>query len=113
MEKLLREILAPSPTLPSATLPATSTNEAATQLPTSSTGSPTITKLSETVDWEGEAEMQRLLDMLPDVQTESNGIVEIDLEVNDFPSTLDLELGDWDMGSFTQPPSSTSLVGVF
>ncbi len=68
----------------------------------------------ETVDWEGEAEMQRLLDMLPSVQPDQDAIVDIDLDIVDFPSALDLELGEWDMGDFTQPPSTnTSLVGVF
>ena len=68
----------------------------------------------ETVDWEGEAEMQRLLDMLPTVQPEDNANVDVDLDTVDFPSALDLELGDWDLGAFIQPSSTNqSLVGVF
>lgn len=53
-------------------------------------------------DWDHGEEMQRLLDMLPGVNSE--GV--------DFPSALNLELCGWDMESVLQP-SLSSQVGVF
>lgn len=68
---------------------------------------------AETVDWEGEAEMQRLLDMLPLVQTDASGIADMDMNAVDFPSALDLELCGWDMGGLLQTPTNVSLIGAF
>jgi len=54
------------------------------------------------MDWVGEAEMQRLLDMLP-VQPEGMSMVELDEDV------LGMELSDWEyaaaIGSMTLPTS--------
>lgn len=60
-------------------------------------------------NWDGEAEMQKLLDMLPGVQPEtSNAGV-------DLTSALDhLEMCGWDMGQYLQTSTSTvPLVGAF
>ncbi|KAK7692354.1 hypothetical protein QCA50_003979 [Cerrena zonata] len=60
-----------------------------------------------TDNWDGEVEMQKLLDMLPGVQPESSNAD------TDLPSALDhLEMCGWDMGQYLQTPSST-MVGVF
>ncbi len=67
-----------------------------------------------TLDWEAEAEMQRLLDMLPDVQSDMNPRVDLNIDSVEFPSALDLELGmdGWGMGHFLQPPPVLSTIGV-
>jgi len=112
MEDLLHEILAPSPTLPSASLPDGSSSEVTSQLQPSSSGAEVIKALTETsLDWEGEAEMQRLLDMLPDVQPEvSTGL---DVDTVEFPSALDLELSGWDMAAVLRQPTGLPAVGAF
>ena len=99
MENLFREILAPSPTIPATPLPTALTAE------TSSAAAPVVPSAlpDASLDWEGEAEMQRLLDMLPDVQPEIN------IDSVDFPSALELDLGSWNMGSTTAPIS----IGAF
>lgn len=58
------------------------------------------------MDWEGEEEMQRLLDMLPDVQPDTKPL-------EDFPTALDLELCGWDLGAMVNQPPPLSAVGVF
>ena len=93
MEHLLREILAPSPILSPTDLPITITSE-------ESTTSQSLTET--TLDWEGEQEMQRLLDMLPDVQPDMKTL-DVTLDAVDFPSSLDLDLSGWDLGSIQQP----------
>lgn len=71
-----------------------------------------------TLDWEGEAEMQRLLDMLPDVQPDVNRRIELNLDLDldnsvEFPSALDLDICAWDMGSSAPTNGSITSVGVF
>ncbi|OBZ70851.1 X-box-binding protein 1 [Grifola frondosa] len=117
MEVLLREILAPSPTLPQATLPADSSSAITLPAPRSrsqsqsqpTSGAPAPLTALPLMDWQGEAEMQRLLDMLPGVQTDADTSADTDLDIGDFASTLELELYGWDMGA----PSNLSSVGVF
>jgi len=54
-----------------------------------------VTTLPETtLDWEGEEEMQRLLDMLPDVRSNAKTL-DVNIDAVDFPSALDLELSAW------------------
>lgn len=86
----------------------------------------------ETIDWEAESEMQRLLDLLPLVQPQpqSHANVNINtnapaqssaganadtLEIVDFPSVLDVELCGWDLESIVAAPSlvQNPQVGVF
>jgi hypothetical protein len=93
MENFLREILAPSPVLSPTALPVNTSSE-------ESSRSPSLTETS--LDWEGEQEMQRLLNMLPDVQPDMKTL-ELNFDAVDFPSSLDLELNGWDLGSI-QPP---------
>ena len=103
MEDLFREILAPSPTLPAASLPSPTTEVAA--------AIPQVVGASvhtESLDWEGEAEMQRLLDMLPDVQPDSK-MMDLKMDAVDFASTIEL----WDMAAAVQPPPSLASIGVF
>jgi hypothetical protein len=87
--------------------------------------SPTALKqtgaLPEMIDWqESSAEMQRLLDMLPDVRQTGSGLtdgahLQDDASKLEFPSALDLQLGggweETDNGLLmsAMPPS----VGVF
>lgn len=107
MENLLREILAPSPLLSSAPLPI---NIDTTGEETSITVKPQEPLTQSILDWEGEQEMQRLLDMLPDVQPDMKTL---DINLNaaiDLTSSLDLDLSTWDMGSTQQPLTS---VGAF
>ncbi|KAF7796653.1 hypothetical protein EIP86_007836 [Pleurotus ostreatoroseus] len=107
MEDLFREILAPSPALPPTPMPALPEEPAVAALTarvTPPAGAP--------LDWEGEAEMQRLLDMLPDVQPDVTLNRRIELNTSaDFPSALDLDICAWDMGSSSL--SSAPSVGVF
>jgi hypothetical protein len=112
MENLLHEILAPSPTLPSASLPDGSSNEVTPKSELSSSGAEVIKALTETsLDWEGEVEMQRLLDMLPNVQPEvSTGL---DIDTVNFPSALDLDLSGWDMEAVLRQPAGLPSVGAF
>lgn len=62
-----------------------------------------------TLDWEGEQEMQRLLDMLPDVHPDMKTL-DVNLNAVDFSPSLDVDLSTWDLGSI-QPPLIT--VGPF
>lgn len=55
-----------------------------------------------TLDWEGEQEMQRLLDMLPDVHPDMKNL-DVTIDAVDFSTSLDLDLSGWDLGS-VQPP---------
>lgn len=72
-----------------------------------------MTPLAETtLDWEGEAEMQRLLDMLPDVQPDSK-TTDVTVDSGDYPSTLDLELCGWDMSAGLHPPPVLASIGAF
>lgn len=104
MEDLFREILAPSPLLSSAPVPIGITIEDAPQPP--STGAPVVSAspAPPMIDWEGEAEMQRLLEMLPDVATDVNGDAPSD--AIDFPSALDLGLNGWELPLTSPAPSS-------
>ncbi|KAH9935792.1 uncharacterized protein B0H18DRAFT_1101423 [Fomitopsis serialis] len=114
MENLLREILAPSPIAAPAALPDGSVPVPVTAPPSEHEGpavpaaeapSPAAraaeTVSAVSVDWEGQADIQRLLGMLPGAQS--------DAEV--FPSALDLDIdfgmGEWDMGGM-----GTQEVGV-
>ncbi|TCD68270.1 hypothetical protein EIP91_011236 [Steccherinum ochraceum] len=120
MEDLFREILA-SPSIPSASLPAGAPTGEITSSPqvTSTMAAPPLITIAaaEPVDWEGEMEMQRLLDLLPVVQPEvyDESGVDGDAEENvvDFPSALELELCGWDINSLIQHPPSNSMVGAF
>ena len=114
MENLLREILAPSPVPAPAALPAgplpllaapASAPEVpaapAAQAPAAPAGAAEALSGAMAVDWEGQAEMQRLLGMLSGAQPDAEA----------FPSALDLDVdldfGEWDMGGAT-----TQEVGV-
>jgi hypothetical protein len=109
MEDLFREILEPCPTSPTAasslSLPLESPTTSSPQFQMLSAPTPAqmmIATRSSVVDWESEAEMQRLLDMLPVVQPSSfdDGIthghttLEFDLE-----SEWDLERSSTTMGT--------------
>lgn len=59
-------------------------------------------------DWPGQAEMQRLLDMVPVVQPDAGAAVDADADMTDFTSALGLELNEWD---FTT--STGQEIGVF
>ncbi|KZT10818.1 uncharacterized protein LAESUDRAFT_711263 [Laetiporus sulphureus 93-53] len=129
MEDLLREILAPSPTLPSASLPDSTLPNLASQLPTtgptealhsslsamstSAAGAPSsvVTPTLEAVGWEeAQVEMQRLLDMLPNVQSDAGA--ETSVNAVDFPSALDLDVGGWDLAGVLDAPLGQE-VGAF
>jgi hypothetical protein len=87
MEDLFREILAPSPSLPTTSLPL-DPHLILRQITSSAIVSAPSMMTDETdvpVDWASEAEMQRILNMLPSVHS--------DAVVDDYPSALDLELG--------------------
>lgn len=123
MEDFLREILAPSPTVPSAPLPtgpvpSTVSEHASTRsrspsqfgtipTPDQQTVPPAASAplMAPTIDWDSEAEMQRLLDMLPGVRPDAGAD-----DAVDFPSALDLEL-DGDLGGAVGAPSGLE-VGV-
>ena len=106
MEDLLREILAPSPTVQAATLPAGTVPSPSTtrrELQASLAPKAATPPLSaEGGDWHGEAEMQRLLDMLPSVQPDECA--------DGFPAASDMELCGWEDVSAL---SSLTEVGVF
>ena len=105
MEDLFREILAPSPLLSASPLPIGVTNNEAvvTARPASATaGTPGLTPPEPIIEWEGEAEMQRLLDMLPDVTQDisnSHALDAIHEAMDEFPTTIDLGLPVWDLSS--------------
>ena len=90
----------------------------------------------ETIDWEAESEMQKLLDLLPLVQqqnqsqaninagasaaatTQSNVSASANADASDimeFPSVLDVELCGWDLEGIVNAPSviQNPVVGVF
>lgn len=103
MEDLFREILAPSPLLSATPLPIGAPSEVVPARPTSTAG---LTQVPEPmIDWEGEAEMQRLLDMLPDVAQDTTTDASA-LDADDFPGVLELGLPGWDL-------SSPSMVSAF
>lgn len=100
MEDLFREILAPSPLLSSAPMPLSTIEIPAQHQAETSPAAPRVISLAEPmIDWEGEAEMQRLLDMLPDVASNADSS-ELLADAHDFP---DLGLSAmWDI-ALTSP----------
>jgi len=115
MEDLLREILAPSPVIQAASLPTGPQSPPAAEAPSQreqqtapapkATPSSASSLSAETGDWQGEAEMQRLLDMLPGLQSDEH--------VDEFPSALDMELCGWDEMGGTGTLGASMEVGVF
>jgi len=68
-------------------------------------GSAVTSEVVETVDWNSEVEMQRLLDLLP-LLVQPGANIEVDTNAAvDFPSAQDLEL-NWDLSQFIQQPLS-------
>ncbi|KAI0744089.1 hypothetical protein C8Q80DRAFT_1106541 [Daedaleopsis nitida] len=120
MDDLFREILAPSPVSPQAPLPAGPTPSRSRsqsiseiKLAPAPTASVTPTPVLPEIDWESEVEMQRLLAMLPVVQSDATPLdTSVGMSPDDFPSALDLELSGWDLAS-TAPFGSMSSVSVF
>ncbi|KAH9948933.1 hypothetical protein B0H21DRAFT_843272 [Amylocystis lapponica] len=114
MENLLREILAPSPTVQAAPLPAGPLPPPATahlqsqpehKVACAPAAAPSAAStLSAAVDWQSD-EMQRLLDMLPSVQPDGNA--------DGFTSALDMELCGWDGMGDAGALGPSSEVGVF
>jgi len=115
MEDLFREILAsPSSPLSSTSLtldsvpPAvfqqTETHEDSTTMAATSAAASSMTTETLNMDWIAKVEIQRLLDMLPDVQSDVNPTV----EAVEFPSALDLELSGtgWEV-------ENISTIGVY
>lgn len=113
MEDLFREILTTSPTLPTSPIPSGIHEEPAEQSTPAGAQVAAQPLPGATLDWEGEAEMQRLLDMLPDVQPDGTQRIELNVDTVDFPSALELDLCAWNMGSSVPPPSLPTSVGVF
>lgn len=110
MEDLFREILAPSPILTSTPMPIIALEDAAQPAPAPAGAQvASVSPAPPMIDWEGEAEMQRLLEMLPDVATDMSG--DMPSDAIDFPSALDLGLHGWDL-SLTSP-IAPSAVAVF
>ncbi|OCH93758.1 hypothetical protein OBBRIDRAFT_823917 [Obba rivulosa] len=117
MDDLFREILAASPAPASASLPACAPTLPAERSPTGPVAAPPSRQ-----GWSDEAEMQRLLNMLPDVRRDAAvGAVDLGLDLDfnldmdqnagiDFPSALDLnlEFGTWEPG--TVPPAGSAVV---
>ncbi|TFY65732.1 hypothetical protein EVG20_g5351 [Dentipellis fragilis] len=97
MEDLFREILAPSPTVSAAQVPVPA---AAAAPPHSAAVSMSVSARETATDFgrdcEAEAEMQRLLDMLP---TAGDGASMGLLTGLDISSGLDLDLGAWELGT--------------
>ena len=109
MDDLFREILAPSPLLSSTPLPLGTIQIAST----SAIASPVAQGVALTepmIDWEGEAEMQRLLDMLPDVASSVDS-PELLMDVPDFSSSLDVGLSSWDVALMS--PTVSAAVAAF
>lgn len=106
MDDLFREILAPSPLLSSAPLPLGVAGKVST--PAHAAVTPLAAPM---IDWEGEAEMQRLLDMLPDVRPDMKTDALVDAP--DFPSALDLGLSGWDMNMALTSPTVPTAVAAF
>jgi len=98
MEDLFREILAPpTPSQAPAALPPSLDTGAAMMM--MSTESKTAATASSVVDWESEAEMQRLLDMLPEIQSSSGSLSTMDDSLS-ASSGLDFDLeSEWSMGA--------------
>lgn len=89
MEDLFREILAPpSPTPAPAALPLAS--ERPEMMMTAADDA--------VVDWESEVEMQRLLDMLPNIQSTGSGSCLMDEQGPALGQEFDLE-SEWDLGA--------------
>ncbi|KAI0775819.1 hypothetical protein BD413DRAFT_531789 [Trametes elegans] len=125
MDDLFREILAPSPVSPQASLPIVPAPPAAHSPARSRSQSVSEIKLSPApaaavteapalpeINWESEVEMQRLLAMLPVVQQDAEP-VDAGAVAGDFPSALDLELGGWDLTGAVSAPVGSSFVSVF
>lgn len=108
MENLLREILAPSPVSASAALPTCPlplpvalASAPTAQAPAAPPGAAETLSDAMAVDWEGQTEMQRLLDMLSGAQPDAEAYPPaLDLDI-------DLDLGEWDMSGV-----ATQEVGV-
>ncbi|KAI0675403.1 hypothetical protein C8Q78DRAFT_1012236 [Trametes maxima] len=125
MDDLFREILAPSPVSPQASLPsvsapaqppARSRSESLSEIklsPAPALAAPVsqASALPE-IDWASELEMQRLLAMLPVVQQDAASL-DTGAAAGDFPSALDLELCGWDLAGTISVPASSSSVSVF
>ena len=121
MEDLFREILAPSPVtaqtpLPVDPSPSRSRSQSVSEIklapaPAAPVAQPSLPE----IDWVGEVEMQRLLDLLPAVQPDASPLDTGALAAQtDFPSALDLELCGWDLvGANSAPVGSASSVSVF
>lgn len=104
MEDLLREILAPSPSQPSTSLPM-DPHTILQQITSTSSMAPATPTMTN-VDWASEAEMQIILNMLPSVHSDV-----IDVDNVGYPSALDLELrGGWE---FEHLSGSLNGIGVF
>ena len=119
MDDLLREILAPSPVSPQAPLPAGPTparsrsqSVSEIQLAPAPTAPVTTTSALPEIDWESEAEMQRLLAMLPVVQTDATPL-DLGAVPDDFPSALELELNGWDLMSAAAAQAGQLSVSVY
>jgi hypothetical protein len=102
MEDFIREIFVASPALPSAPLP----SDSSPVLPNGEG----LAGSTLNVDWDSEAEMRRLLNMLPNVQSTDGGDYSAKEEPVDF-SALDFDMsGEWGLDNLT--PSSLG-IGVF
>lgn len=126
MDDLFREILAPSPAVPSAALPAAPSSSASTAQAVSDSDMSTMVPVVQGVetavdrgyevaqgvemglglgiDLQAEMEMQRLLELLPTVGAGPDGFpMDIGLGFEDMqggiPSALDLDIGAWEMGA--------------
>jgi hypothetical protein len=111
MENLFREILAPSPLLSAAPLPigVPSSEAVVPSRPTPASsgtlGATMTTPAEPMIDWEGEAEMQRLLDMLPDVVAQDTTDENTLDAADEFPAVLELGLAGWDLTSPSAVPA--------
>jgi len=73
---------------------------------------PAVILEAETVDWDSELEMQRLLDLLP-VLAQPGAQIEIDSTAAvDFPSAQDLEM-NWDLSALIQQHSHSLPIAAF
>lgn len=108
MQDLFREILAPSPSTTTAPLPPVTSQTTAP----STVGPAVAPETAETVDWDSEVEMQRLLDLLP-ILAQPGAQIEVDSNATvDFPSAQDLEL-NWDLSSLIQHHQLSLPVAAF
>ncbi|CCL98696.1 uncharacterized protein FIBRA_00700 [Fibroporia radiculosa] len=62
--------------------------------------------------WEGQVDMQKLLDMFPSVQPNRGAEADMNVEAMDFSSALDVELGGWDLDASLDTRLAQE-VGVF